>query len=367
MLRGRRRIVAIGLVLITFGLVAATQVFTSTHTAATTQAATTPASESLCPQTFGSFSAGHWPPACWRPYGPRSPFNTPIPQNPRLASDSRRVVSYMLSHHWAFEGSHGRLGIDAGGSRPVYWARPSDPLVRIRCRVRVSCRHVSTLRIPANAQPQDASDGHMTVVEQASGWEYDFWQAGRVRHGAMTTSAASRVRIGANAGTGLEGDAEAADLGLLGGLVRAPELAAGRIEHALAMSAPCVQLHDVWPSPAYGLGDGVCRAHGAGPHLGSLLQLDMSDSEIAASGAPAWQRTLMTAMAHYGLYVVDTGSAASGEIFLLSEDDRSYTSFGYPGQMQAYVASLGGGTIVGSAISLAKFRVISPCVPRRSC
>ena len=29
-----------------------------------------------CPQEFGSFSTGHWPPACWRPYGAGSPFNT---------------------------------------------------------------------------------------------------------------------------------------------------------------------------------------------------------------------------------------------------------------------------------------------------
>jgi hypothetical protein len=31
----------------------------------------------------------------------------------------------------------------------------------------------------------------------------------------------------------------------------------------------------------------------------------MSDGEIAARHAPRWQRAIMTAMAHYGLYVVD--------------------------------------------------------------
>jgi hypothetical protein len=353
-LKRHRRATATGVVLVAIGLLAAAKALTAT-------------SEWLCPGSFGSFSAGHWPPACWRPYGPRSPFNARLPSNPRLAGDSQRIVAYMLAHNWSFEGARGRLSIDAGGSRPVYWSRPGDAPVRVRCRESHSCRHVSSLRIPFAARPQSASDGHMTVVEQSSGWEYDFWQAGPVRNGVITTSAASRTRIGANAGTGLEGDAEAARLGLLGGLIRAPELAAGRIEHALAITAPCVQLHDVWPSPASGQGDAVCEGHGAGPHFGSLLQLNMSDAEITSSGAPPWQRTIMTAMAHYGVYVVDTGSTAAREISVLAEDDRSFTSFGYPGEMHQYVASLGGGTIVGAPLSLARFRVIAPCVPRHAC
>ena len=275
----------------------------------------------------------------------------------------------MLAHHWSFEGVHGRFGLDAGGSRPVYWARPTDPLVRVRCRERASsCHHISSVRIPAGAQPQSASDGHLTIVDQLGGWEYDFWQAERVLGGTMRVSAASRIRIGANAGTGLGGDAEAAMLGLLGGLIRAPELAAGRIEHALAMTAPCVQLHDVWPAPASGRGDSVCEAHGAGPRFASLLQLNMSDAQIASSGAPRWQQAIMTAMAHYGIYVVDTGGASTDEISVLAEDDKSFESFGYPGPMRQFVASLGAReTIVGVPLRLGRFRVIAPCVPRRTC
>ncbi len=356
MLSAHRRITAIAALLALLGVLAAARALTSTD-----------ADEWLCPGKFGSFSAGHWPAACWRPYGPRSPFNTPIPQNPRLAGDSSRIVAFMLGRGWSFEGVRGRLSIDAGGSRPVYWPRRSDPVVRVRCRVRDSCRHVRSVRIPAAAQPQSASDGHMTIVEQSSGLEYDFWQASRPSNGTMITSAASRIPIGANSGSGLGGDAEAARLGLLGGLIRAPELAAGRIEHALAMTAPCVQVHDVWPAPADGRGDSVCEAHGAGPHFGNLLQLNMSDAEIAASGAPRWQRTIMTAMAHYGIYVVDTGNTDSREISLLNEDDLSFTSFGHPGMMHAFIASLGGGTVVGAPINLARFRVIAPCVPRHTC
>ena len=153
------------------------------------------------------------------------------------------------------------------------------------------------LRIPPEAQPQGQSDGHLTVVDQVRRREYDFWRASTPRIGAMTASAATSIPIGADAGTGLGGGAEAAYLGLLGGLIRAPELASGRIEHALAITAHCVQDRDVWPSPARGRGDAVCPGAGKGPHLGSHLQLNMSAGAIAATRAPAWQRAIMTAMA----------------------------------------------------------------------
>ena len=42
--------------------------------------------------------------------------------------------------------------------------------------------------------------------------------------------------------------------------------------------------------------DAICRS--GGPHFGSLLQLHMSDGEIAASGAPAWQRAIGSTVCH---------------------------------------------------------------------
>jgi hypothetical protein len=327
------------------------------------------ANRSSCQQRFGSFSTGHWPPACWRPYGSSSPFNTPIPANPRLSSESTAIIRYMTSHHWFLQtdGSH-NFTLDSGGSRPVYWSQSSDPLIRVVCSGGYPCQPGLKLHIPSGAQPENQSDGHMTVVDQAAGREYDFWRASTPAHGRMSVSSAGSIPIGANSGTGLGGVAEAADLGLLGGLVRAPELAAGRIEHALITTVPCVQSRDVWPSPAGARGDTVCANGGAAPHFASLLQLDMSDAEIAATHAPSWQQTLMTAMAHYGIYVIDTSGSGNPEMSLLSEDDQSFTSFGYPGEMSSLVHRISGGSqVAGVPIELSKFRVINPCVPRRGC
>jgi hypothetical protein len=331
----------------------------------------------VCAGAFGSFAAGHWPPACWRPYGADSPFNTPIPPNPRLARESSAIVGYAAANGWSFSrGSSHDFFLDADGSRPVYWARAGDPLVKVLCRRGGSCPRGMRLRIPAGATPQKASDGHMTVIDQAASREFDFWRASPPANGVMSVVAASSIPIGAGSGSGLGGKAEAAQLGLLGGLVRAPELTAGSIEHALAATAPCVQYRDVWPAPPRSFGDAVCGARGPGPHLGSLIQLNMSDAEIASSGAPAWQRAIMVAMADYGIYVVDTNGPGNLQMSIIKEDDLSFTSFGYRPALHEFVdraahqaegEAAGESGLFGMPIPLSRLRVIAPCVPQRRC
>jgi hypothetical protein len=57
--------------------------------------------------------------------------------------------------------------------------------------------------------------------------------------------------------------------------------------------------------------------------MGAHFFLDMSESEIVASGAPAWKQTIMRAMARYGMFVGDTGGG-----FIKIESGSSFTSFG---------------------------------------
>jgi hypothetical protein len=330
------------------------------------QAAQPRGKSSSCAKMFGSFGVGRWPPACWRPYGRRSPFNTPIPSDPRVSAESSAIVAYALSHGWAFNSDrHGRFTMDAGGSRPVYWSGSGDPLVSIRCVGSYSCQRGMRVHIPRGARPQQQYDGHMTVIDQAVGREYDFWRASGPEAGQMTVSAGSGIPIGPGSGTGLGGVGEAANLGLAGGLIRGSELMRGQIDHALATTVACVQRNDVWP--ARGHGDALCSGS-VGPHFGSLLQLNMSNREIAASGAPRWERVVMRAMARYGVYVVDTNGPGESEMSLLNEDDLSFTAFGYPGQMSSFVSSAGGSSgVAGIPIPVAKLRVIMACVPQRRC
>src|SRR6185312_11600682 len=153
------------------------------------------------------------------------------------------------------------------------------------------------------------------------------------------------------------------------GLITERELASGTINHALAINLPCTN-GAVYPAQgANGLActqeSGQTAPSTAAP-LGTLLQLDMTDAQIAHSGAPAWQQTIMTAMAHYGMYVNDTDGI--NEIELEAESDISYTSLGGQALMANFISQQGGWyysplnrwIMAGPVIPINKLRVVDP-------
>jgi hypothetical protein len=102
----------------------------------------------------------------------------------------------------------------------------------------------------------------------------------------------------------------------------------------------------------------------------------MSDAQIAASGAPAWEQTIMTAMAHYGMYVNDTGDPGDPvDIDLEALSDVSSTVYGAAAPLAGFIAASGGTydpgtgqwTVIGPAIPVTALRVISPCLARGTC
>jgi len=140
----------------------------------------------------------------------------------------------------------------------------------------------------------------MVIVETDTGQEYDFWHAS-VSASILRAGTGSVENVKTADGTKAGGDA--AGLALSGGLLRPSELASGHIDHALAIDIPCISAHGrdigyVWPATG-GWGDS-CGQHwsestSGAPAIGQLFQLNMTDAQIAASGAPAWQQTIMTA------------------------------------------------------------------------
>ena len=62
------------------------------------------------------------------------------------------------------------------------------------------------------------------------------------------------------------------------------------------------------------------------PAMGQRFFLDMAAAEIDALSS-SWQKTILHAMADYGLYVGDTGGRGWGIKF---QSGSSYTSFGHP-------------------------------------
>ena len=98
----------------------------------------------------------------------------------------------------------------------------------------------------------------------------------------------------------------------------------------------------------------------------------MSSAEINALSVPRWKKTILRAMARYGLYLGDTGGGAWG---IQLESGSSFTSFGRADPLVAFARKNGwrsyGRLYVGNlrdGVDWARYlRVIDPCVARRSC
>ncbi len=269
--------------------------------------------------------------ACWRPYSASSPFNTALAAGTALAPDSAQIVQSWLAT-WSSGGSSTpRFAVGNADSRedydhPVYYGQPGDPTYTVHCAESWGRCPVEGMQIhvPGAASPAGGSDGHMAVIDQSSGWEYDFWQVRQKPEGGgtLTVSWGGRTRID---GEGLGSPATAANFGLAAGIIRPQELAAGRIDHALFMVVKCTNGRAVWPAASNS--GRSCASMGLSdanaPAMGQHFFLDMSEAQIDALAEPAWQRTILRAMARYGLYVGDTGGG-----FLKIESGSSYTSFG---------------------------------------
>jgi len=139
-------------------------------------------------------------------------------------------------------------------------------------------------------------------------------------------------------GNGLGSAATAAGFGLAAGVIRPEELAAGQINHALFMVVKCTNGTSVWPA---GSSSGrSCSSIGLSnanaPAMGQHFYLDLSEAQIEALPQPTWAKTILRAMAQYGLYVGDTGGG-----FLKLESGTSYTSFGLPDPWMQIAKSAG--------------------------
>jgi hypothetical protein len=290
-----------------------------------------------CPSTgFGSFTVGAWPSACWRPYADSSPFNSTIGNDPSLVPNSQAIVSKVFG---AGSFSHliaGDADTQWDYSHPIYYSRPTDPVFTVDCLENWGVCDVEgqQIRIPDKARPAGGSDGHLTVIDQASGWEYDLWQVKSkpAGGGKITASWGGRTRID---GDGLGSNATAAHFGAAGGVIRAQELAAGRIDHALFMVIKCGSGGKVYPAGGVGA---RCADTTNAPPMGTRFQLTLTPAQIDALSVPAWKKTILRAMAEYGMYFGDTGGSGVGLQF---ESGATYTSFGYEDAMVTYARQVG--------------------------
>jgi hypothetical protein len=286
---------------------------------------------------WSGYGVGNWPGANWRPYAKSSPFNKRISSKVHVHKRSRQYVSQLLKWSLPAPIVGGVAGTSSDYAHPTYWAQRSDPVYKLKPSSGSGDPSIrgDQIRIPAGAKPAMGADGHMAVI-QPDGWEYDFWQAQAPGGGVLNYAAGSRIRIN---GSGIKAGATASDFGNLAGVIRAPELSAGKINHALFLVVRCTASDtsfgfgarrpnsgsgSAFVYPASG-GGSACGSTTDAPPMGARIQLAMRDKKIRALHLPKWKRAILRALARYGAYIGDTGGPGIG---IQIESSLTYMSFG---------------------------------------
>jgi hypothetical protein len=331
--------------------------------------------QSSCSSSFGKFSASNQPGACWRPYADTSPFNRALGSSPKLDPNSSAIVSTLTG--WGKpEDLYSATDTKNDWTHPIYYSQSSDPVYTVHCTKAWGTCAVEGMKvhIPAKARPAAGGDGHMAVIDQAGGQEYDFWQVATnplpAGGGTVNISWGGHTPIGGNNSTGLDSYATAAHFGVAAGVIRAEELQQGKIDHALFMVVHCDAAKQVYP--ASGLGS-ACSGVANAPAEGQRFFLDMTSAQIDAANVPTWKKTIMHAMATYGMYVGDTGSPSWG---LMVESGTSYTAMGQPDQLTKFMKSQADSSVwngstylpLGDGVDWSKsLKVAAPCTAQGTC
>ncbi len=267
---------------------------------------TSPAGEDLPPTDDSTQHAGPV-------FAADSPWNLPIPADPRLDEDSADMVAALTE-----DGSAYALTQEFGV--PVYEVDSSTPAVPVTCTETWGpCPlEEAPVRIPEEATPSPGSDGSLVVIDHAAGRVYDFWQAEKTSDGEWVATWGTYAPFGGD-GSGQGGGATAAGINLLAGLVRLEEIDAGQIDHALALVSD-KSCPEVFRYPALKT-DGHASVPPCIPQ-GARVQLDPGIDVESIPGITPGELAVARALQTHGGYVRDSAGTAMGIVFEMPTDDN---------------------------------------------
>lgn len=195
-------------------------------------------------------------------------------------------------------------------------------------------RKLLDVPIPDRARPSPDGDGGMVVIDRSTNCEYDIGRAAKVEGGGWSAWWANALP---SHGTGIYPFSEApsaSGFASAAGMIRPHELAAGRIEHALAFTMKATK--DGGPvRPATG-SDGRSTLPGAIPE-GARVQLDPS-LDLDALGLKRYERVIAEALQRYGMFLVDTGGAVAIRVQNAHSTEYRYPWGGERGRMPSVLA-----------------------------
>jgi len=205
-------------------------------------------------------------------------------------------------------------------SVPIYEVPASQPTVPVQL---ISRFHVPALEsawsavpLPTNAQPATGNDRHLLIWQPSTDRLWEFWHLSKTPSGWLAEWGGAIAHVssstgvygpsswpGANATWG----ASASSLSIAGGLITLEDLAAGEINHALAIGLPRVRA-GTFAAPAART-DGTSWVGTSLPE-GARLRLDPS-LELWKLHLPPLTLMLARAAQRYGIYVRDCAATVT--------------------------------------------------------
>jgi hypothetical protein len=232
---------------------------------------------------------------------------------------------------------------------PTYYPVPTDTFYSVTAATPTGTETI-IFHAPNAAKFSEAavpnSDEQLGVWDQATGWVVQLYHccggsqtlpaaSGCGSTAATACSITNATATGRSAASSLYSSIDYGYFGSslpaanqsnapLAGVIREKELQNGLIPHALMITIDCENnvTSPVFPAIQNA---GICGSGIYGPintnraSSGTLLFLDYTPTQIASFGLPAWQATILTALATYGAYVSDTGGSNVG-VELVSDE-----------------------------------------------
>lgn len=193
--------------------------------------------------------------------------------------------------------------------------------------------------IPAGAQPAAGTDGTMIITQPSTDTMWELWRAVRRADGWHATYGGRMSNVSSNPGYFTDPPswgATATSLPMLGGLMRIDELAAGHIDHALALALPETRAI-AYSFPAQRTHGAIDRATAIPQGARFRLDLNLDLNQIPMDPIV---KEMAIAAQRYGIVVRDT----AGSVAFYGEDPTPTGTdpYGAPGGFfhQAYPSQL---------------------------
>lgn len=252
----------------------------------------------------------------WRPFSDDSPWNTPIPAGAALAPDSVALIEDLATSSPFGEALDVNI---ARYSIPLFFADDTTPTIPMTARVAGEGWGAGgfdvtlDMPLPPGATPDPESDHHIAVIDRAKNLEWGCWDT--QLHGGSGTAGLCAVSDLSGTGVRPRHDvaspwsaahgARACGFPLVAGLIRPEEIAAGRIEHALAIAYPHIRAG--WYTPPAStaqarVGDNSISTRGI--PCGGRVQLDPA-VDVDAMNVSREAKVILKALQEYGAFVGD--------------------------------------------------------------